>query len=112
MERKPYEVVLAYDVNGEPEVKHKLFPHTGDEGQAADLKIFAFADALQEDDSMDVVLQRPDYREIACLALDLEYKGEIYNSLTTLELFTAFMEALKFRTNQLQRKDFLEASKK
>lgn len=112
MKRKPFQIVLAYDANGEPEIVHELYPHTGDEGQAADLRIFGFADNINEEADMSVILSLPEYREIACLTLDIELGGEIYNALSGPELFLAFMKALKFRIDPLQQKDFLEASKK
>lgn len=112
MQRKPYPIVLAYDTDGEPEITHQLYPHTGDEGQAADLRIFAFADGISEDADMSIILSMPEYREVACLTLDIELGGEIYNALSGPELFLAFMKALKYRIAPLQQKDFLEASKK
>lgn len=112
MKRKPYTLVLAYDAEGNPEITHELYPHTGNEGQEADLKIFAFADTLDDDTPMNEVLAKPEYREVVCLTLDIEPDSELYNSLSGPELFSAFMEGLQFRIAPLRRKDFQEATKK
>lgn len=110
--RKGYKLVLARDYEGNPEIEHTLYPHTGDEGQEIDLRIFAFADTLPESGEMADVLKMPEYREIACLTLDIEPQSELYKSLSTIELFKAFMEALAFRTGQLNNEALKEAIKK
>lgn len=110
--RKGYKIVLAKDYEGNPEIEHTLYPHTGDEGQEQDLKIFAFADTIPDSGDMSSILSMPEYREIACLTLDLDPTGELYNSLSTIELFKAFMEGLAFRTGQLNNAALQEAIKK
>jgi hypothetical protein len=115
IDRKPFTLVLAYSIDGKPEVTKQLYPHTGPVGFAADLKLYEYADKLSslEMTEMELVfhlMKDPEFIPTASLTLDL--LPEELEAVSFPELVGAFMTGMRYRTGAFNQPEVNEALKK